>query len=83
MAHSDQETKYPYLWLTQYYSNPTENVGHGGRHLKLLVQSANDPTHRFEAIGFGMGDRIDEVRAWRTFDIVFTLAKNTPRSINS
>jgi single-stranded-DNA-specific exonuclease len=58
---------------------PPRTVGHGGRHLKLLVQSANDPTHRFEAIGFGMGDRIDEVRAWRTFDIVFTLAKNTYR----
>lgn len=58
---------------------PPRTVGHGGRHLKLLVQSASDPTHRFEAIGFGMGERIDEVRAWRTFDIVFTLARNTYR----
>jgi single-stranded-DNA-specific exonuclease len=56
---------------------PPRTVGHGGRHLKLLVQSSSNPSHRFEAIGFGMGERIDEVRAWRTFDIVFTLARNT------
>ena len=24
-----------------------------------------------------MGERIDEVRAWRSFDLVFTLARNT------
>ena len=58
---------------------PPRTVGHGGRHLKLVVQSAENPLHRFEAIGFGMGDRIDEVRAWRSFDLVFTLARNTFR----
>ena len=58
---------------------PPRTVGHGGRHLKLVVQSAEDPLHRFEAIGFGMGERIDEVRAWRSFDVVFTLARNTFR----
>jgi single-stranded-DNA-specific exonuclease len=58
---------------------PPRTVGHGGRHLKLVVQSSANPSHRFEAIGFGMGERIDEVRAWRTLDIVFTLAKNTYR----
>ena len=58
---------------------PPRTVGHGGRHLKLVVQSTLNPSHRFEAIGFGMGERIDEVRAWRSFDIVFTLARNTYR----
>jgi single-stranded-DNA-specific exonuclease len=58
---------------------PPRTVGHGGRHLKLVVQANSNPKHRFEAIGFGMGERIDEVRAWRTFDVVFTLAKNTYR----
>ena len=58
---------------------PPRTVGHGGRHIKLVVQSTKNPSHRFEAIGFGMGERIDEVRAWRTFDLVFTLAKNTYR----
>ncbi|HHZ97895.1 MAG TPA: single-stranded-DNA-specific exonuclease RecJ [Flavobacteriales bacterium] len=60
-------------------SIPPRTVGHGGRHLKLVVQSSNNPQSRFEAIGFGMGERIDEVRAWRSFDIVFTLARNTFR----
>jgi len=58
---------------------PPRTVGHGGRHLKLVIQAHNNPKHRFEAIGFGMGERIDEVRAWRTFDLVFTLARNTYR----
>jgi single-stranded-DNA-specific exonuclease len=60
-------------------SIPPRTVGHGGRHLKLVVQDAGNPSKRFEAIGFGMGERIDEVRAWRSFDIVFTLARNTYR----
>ena len=60
-------------------SIPPRTVGHGGRHLKLVVQDSGNPSKRFEAIGFGMGERIDEVRAWRSFDIVFTLARNTYR----
>ena len=60
-------------------SIPPRTVGHGGRHLKLVVQDAAYPAKRYEAIGFGMGERIDEVRAWRSFDIVFTLARNTYR----
>jgi single-stranded-DNA-specific exonuclease len=60
-------------------SIPPRTVGHGGRHLKLVVQDAAYPAKRYEAIGFGMGERIDEVRAWRSFDIVFTLARNTFR----
>ena len=60
-------------------SIPPRTVGHSGRHLKLVVQDSGNPAKRFEAIGFGMGERIDEVRAWRSFDIVFTLARNTYR----
>jgi single-stranded-DNA-specific exonuclease len=60
-------------------SIPPRTVGHGGRHLKLVVQASENPENRFEAIGFGMGERIDEVRGWRSFDLVFTLARNTFR----
>jgi single-stranded-DNA-specific exonuclease len=60
-------------------SIPPRTVGHGGRHLKLVVQASENPENRFEAIGFGMGERIDEVRGWRSFDLVFTLARNTYR----
>ena len=60
-------------------SIPPRTVGHGGRHLKLVVQDGAYPAKRYEAIGFGMGERIDEVRAWRSFDIVFTLAINSYR----
>ena len=42
---------------------PPRTVGHGGRHLKLVVQSTSNPSHRFEAIGFGMGERIRAHRA--------------------
>jgi single-stranded-DNA-specific exonuclease len=58
---------------------PPRTVGHKGRHLKLIVQSSDHPQHRFEAIGFGMGERIDEVRRFSHMDMVFTLVKNTFR----
>lgn len=58
---------------------PPRTVGHKGRHLKLIVQSAVDPQQRWEAIGFGMGDRIDEVRDMKEMDLVFTLVQNTFR----
>ena len=60
-------------------SIPPRTVGHGGRHLKLVVQASENPGNRFEAIGFGMGERIDEVRGWRSFDLVFNLTRNTFR----
>ena len=60
-------------------SIPPRTVGHRGRHLKLVVQASENPENRFEAIGFGMGERIDEVRGWRSFDLVFNLARNTYR----
>ena len=60
-------------------SIPPRTVGHGGRHLKLVVQASENPENRFEAIGFGMGERIDEVRGWRSFDLVFNLTRNTFR----
>jgi single-stranded-DNA-specific exonuclease len=62
---------------------PPRTVGHRGRHLKLILQSADSPQQRFEAIGFGMGDRIDEVRGLKAMDLVFTLVKNTFRGRTS
>ena len=41
---------------------PPRTVGHRGRHLKLILQTTEIPHGRFEAIGFGMGDRLEEVR---------------------
>ena len=54
-----------------------------GRHLKLILQSTDSPQQRYEAIGFGMGDRIDEVRHMKAMDLVFTLVKNTFRGKTS
>lgn len=62
---------------------PPRTVGHRGRHLKLILQSADSPQQRYEAIGFGMGDRIDEVRHMKAMDLVFTLVKNTFRGKTS
>jgi hypothetical protein len=51
--------------------------------LKLIVQKANGSGARFEAIGFGMGDRLEEVRRMSEMDLVFTLVKNTFRGRTS
>ena len=62
---------------------PPRTVGHRGRHLKLIVQKANGSGTRFEAIGFGMGDRLEEVRQMKEMDLVFTLVQNTFRGRTS
>ena len=62
---------------------PPRTVGHRGRHLKLIVQKANGSGARFEAIGFGMGDRLEEVRQMKEMDLVFTLVQNTFRGRTS
>jgi single-stranded-DNA-specific exonuclease len=62
---------------------PPRTVGHRGRHLKLILQSADSPQHRLEAIGFGMGDRLEEVRRMKEMDVVFTLVQNTFRGRTS
>lgn len=62
---------------------PPRTVGHRGRHLKLIVHPADAPQNRFEAIGFGMGDRLEEVRRMSEMDLVFTLVKNTFRGRTS
>ena len=41
------------------------------------------PHGRFEAIGFGMGDRLEEVRQMKEMDLVFTLVQNTFRGRTS
>jgi single-stranded-DNA-specific exonuclease len=62
---------------------PPRTVGHRGRHLKLILQSADSPQQRLEAIGFGMGDRLEEVRKLKDMDVVFTLVQNTFRGRTS
>lgn len=62
---------------------PPRTVGHRGRHLKLILQSADSPQQRMEAIGFGMGDRLEEVRSLKEMDVVFTLVQNTFRGRTS
>lgn len=62
---------------------PPRTVGHRGRHLKLILQSADSPQQRLEAIGFGMGDRLEEVRRMKEMDVVFTLVQNTFRGRTS
>ena len=62
---------------------PPRTVGHRGRHLKLILQSADSPQQRLEAIGFGMGDRLEEVRRLKEMDVVFTLVQNTFRGRTS
>jgi len=47
------------------------------------VHRADAPQNRFEAIGFGMGDRLEEVRRMSEMDLVFTLVKNTFRGRTS
>ena len=62
---------------------PPRTVGHRGRHLKLILQTTDAPHTRFEAIGFGMGDRLEEVRQMSEMDLVFTLVQNTFRGRTS
>jgi len=62
---------------------PPRTVGHRGRHLKLILQTTEIPHERFEAIGFGMGDRLEEVRQMKEMDLVFTLVQNTFRGKTS
>jgi single-stranded-DNA-specific exonuclease len=62
---------------------PPRTVGHRGRHLKLILQTTEVPHGRFEAIGFGMGDRLEEVRQMKEMDLVFTLVQNTFRGRTS
>ena len=62
---------------------PPRTVGHRGRHLKLILQTYESPKDRFEAIGFGIGDRFEEVRQMKSMDVAFTLVQNTFRGRTS
>ncbi len=46
----------------------SRTVGAGGRHLKLLVDCGGRPV---DCIGFGLGDRLDEVRSGSRVDLCF------------
>jgi len=48
-------------------------VGNDGLHLKLRVQKDGK---YFDAIGFGLGDRADEVRIGSKIDLVYTIEEN-------
>lgn len=61
-------------------SRPPRTVGRGGKHLKFTVRQGETGS-TLEAIGFGLGDRSDDLeQSWRSgepFDFLFHLEENT------
>ena len=52
------------------YARP---VGSDESHLKLKI---TDGTYRFDAIGFGLGNRYTDIKDKKAFDCVFTIEEN-------
>ncbi len=57
-------------------AKPPRAVGADGKHLKLFV-SDDSFNGSIEAVGFGMGHLLGQLKQWETFDIVYTLVRNT------
>jgi single-stranded-DNA-specific exonuclease len=49
-------------------------IGKEGKHMKLFV--SQDRSEHFEALAFGMGDRLSDVHTGDTIDIVYTVDEN-------
>jgi len=59
-----------------------KKVGQGGDHLKLNIISGTDQK-TYNAIGFGLGKKFDEINNGRSFDAVFTIEENHWNGITS
>ena len=57
-------------------AKPPRAVGSDGKHLKLFVTD-DSFAGSIEAVGFNLGHRLPELKQWESFDIVFTLVRNT------
>ena len=57
-------------------AKPPRAVGTDGKHLKLFVTD-DSMSGSIEAVGFNLGHRLGELKEWKTFDIVYTLVRNT------
>ena len=58
-----------------------KGVGENGKHLKLYVtQNGSQP---IGAIGFNLGDKLDQIKNESRFDIVFTLEENEWNGVTS
>lgn len=53
-----------------------KTVGNGEGHLKIWIKVTGNSENVLEGIGFGLGDRIDELQVGRQFDIVCSLEEN-------
>ncbi len=49
-------------------------VGAEGKHLKLAIYQAGSTA--FDAIGFGLGDKLESIKKGKSFDAVFTIEEN-------
>ena len=49
-------------------------VGADGKHLKLSIYQAGSTA--FDAIGFGLGDKLESIKKGKSFDAVFTIEEN-------
>jgi single-stranded-DNA-specific exonuclease len=59
-----------------------KKVGQDGDHLKLNIISGADQK-TYNAIGFGLGNKFDEINNGRSFDAVFTIEENHWNGITS
>ena len=59
-----------------------KKVGQDGDHLKLNIISGADQK-TYNAIGFGLGKKFDEINNGRSFDAVFTIEENHWNGITS
>jgi len=59
-----------------------KKVGKEGEHLKLNIISGADQK-TYNAIGFGLGDKYDEINNGNSFDAVFTIEENHWNGITS
>lgn len=58
-------------------ARPPKTIGSQGKHLKVTVCDPDADCPAIDAIGWNMGHLIADVKQWKTFDIAFTLVKNS------
>jgi single-stranded-DNA-specific exonuclease len=62
-------------------ARPGQRMGQQGQHLSVSLR--DDEGHAVRAVGFGMGDRAEELPAGHLVDVVFEPKQNTWRGVTS
>ncbi len=66
----------PLLALVDVVVVEAQLVGREGKHLKLFLADRHEPQNRLEAVGFGLGERVNECQKGKSLELIGFLEEN-------